>query len=118
MEKTKKLWIKETWVSVEESENDEGDDTTKRYGNGNSDIYETMHETPGELFKALQKEHGKCISKVYQDREAGSIQIGWVFEKKAVYSDTKTPYKQETWVEVHDKKPETKTTFFYTDFER
>jgi len=59
--------------------------------------YEPWTEDKGRLFKALQREYGRCISKVYCD--LNNEAVGWVFEKREKYSDDSQTYKLETWVE-------------------
>ena len=62
--------------------------------------------TLGKTFRYLQEEYGRCTGKMYRDRPDGSpVQVGWVFQKTARYSDTKEPYIQEVWVEVLKAKP-------------
>ena len=82
------LKIQETWVNK-----------TEGYSYGKSDWYEPFTDDLGELFKSLQREYGRCISKVYNDNIDGtSYPIGWVFEKRANYDDTNETYLQNTWV--------------------
>jgi hypothetical protein len=42
------------------------------------------------------------------DRDGGkrAMPIGWVFEKRAKYTDCDEMYMQETWVTVHAHAPE------------
>lgn len=64
-----------------------------------SDWYEPYTNNLGKLFKTMLKEYGRCVSKVYVNTpDGGADQIGWVFEKRAKYEDTKETYLQETWV--------------------
>ena len=86
-----KLLVQEEWVNA-----------TKGYRTGSSEIYETWCETVGELFKAMQKEYGRCKGKVYIGE---NTHIGWVFEKLEHYTDTNEPYLLETWVTVHNSPP-------------
>lgn len=61
----------------------------------------------GELFRAMRREHGRCVSKVFLDRPDGSAQhIGWVFNKRERYEDTGEPYLRETWVSVLERPDE------------
>jgi hypothetical protein len=50
------LWVTEDYVN-----------TTKGYRCGDSGPYETYTDKPGELFLAMQREYGRCKSKVYLD---------------------------------------------------
>lgn len=55
----------------------------------------------GQLFRSLQGEHGRCVSKVYiTTRTEEAVPVGWVFQKRREYEDTGKPYLAETWVEV------------------
>lgn len=87
--------VKETWVSVEGK---------KRYQIGTSGWYESFAEETGELFRACQREYGRCISRMYVDvavafHKAKAKAIGWVFEKRKQYSDCDKTYIQETWIQ-------------------
>jgi len=76
------------------------------YGLGSSGLYEPFTEDVGALFHALQREHGRCTSRVYVDGPAGEgIPIGWHFEKRARYGDTGEPYLLGTWVMLHEEEP-------------
>lgn len=86
---------------------------TKGYRIGESGVYEPFTDDVKKLFKSLQKEHGRCISKCYLETKAGDKQIGWVFQKREKYTDSAETFVKETWVMLHEKEPETKTTFHY-----
>lgn len=66
-----------------------------------SEPYETWTNDTGALFRELQREYGRCVSKVYVDREGGPVAIGWVFERTERYEDTGEPYVREVWVTLH-----------------
>jgi hypothetical protein len=90
------IYIQETWVN--------------RSGGhmiGENEPYETWCETVGELFRAMQQEYGRCISKMYVDKRDTSepLQVGWVFEQKDKYTDCNEEYLRETWVYVYKEKP-------------
>lgn len=90
---------------------------TENYICGDSDIYETFTNDIGVLFRAFQREHGKCISKQYIDLKDGETrQIGWVFQKKRYYEDTKEPYIAETWISVHTKQDTISRQSHYYNF--
>lgn len=95
-------------------------DRTRDLQFGDSGVYETCHDRPGELYRAMRAEYGRCMGKVYVDRpEGGEPQhVGWVFIKRDKYEDTGKPYLREVWVTVHARKPENKTKFFYADMEQ
>ena len=86
------LFIKEHWIN-----------RTENYSCGDSGLYETFTDNKGQLFKALQKEYGRCVGKMYVDKENKVYQCGWVFEKIKQYDDTNEKYIAETWVSLHDR---------------
>ena len=90
----KNLWIKETRVNK-----------TKGYQFGSSEWVETSADNLSTLFKQLQCEYGRCISRMYTDGNGHTTQYGWVFLKRARYEDTREVYLQETWVSVSLCKP-------------
>jgi len=52
---------------------------TKGYRFGESDPYEPWTEDTGNLFAALQKEYGRCVSRIYVDlTDAPAVPVGWV----------------------------------------
>lgn len=69
---------------------------------GDSEPQETFTDNVGRLFKFLQKEYGRCQSKVYIDTLSGVREIGWVFQKRVQYSDCKETYLQSTWITLFD----------------
>lgn len=83
--------ISETWVN-----------RTEGYTIGDSGIYETYTNDIDELFKSLEDEYGKFISKMYLESGGKSVEVGWVFSKTDYYEDTQEPYTKETWVEIKD----------------
>ena len=90
------LKIRETWVNASEG-----------YNCGDSDWYEPFTEDRGELFRACQREHGRCISNVYVDVPVAfyppkTKKVGWVFQKRAKYTDCENTYLQETWIELRE----------------
>lgn len=62
---------------------------------------ETFTDNIGELFKTLQREYGRCVSKMYRDLKDGStVIVGWVFSKQRQYEDCKGTYQHTVWVEL------------------
>lgn len=55
----------------------------------------------GCLFRRLSREFGRCLSKVYV---GAGTPVGWVFEKKALYDDTRETYIMETWVTITEER--------------
>lgn len=81
---------------------------------GSSDVYESRYETMGDLYRGLVKEFGRCVSKMYVDKKDGGAKcIGWVFEKRMKYDDSNETFMQETWISVHEQKPEVVKTVHY-----
>ena len=98
------LWVQESWLEVKGE---------KRFGIGDSDVYDSGMGTPGEIYKDALKQHGRCTSKVYVDTDGKPEQIGWVFLKRTKYQDSNETYLQETWVTIHDGPPVTTTKYSY-----
>lgn len=104
------LLIQETWVN-----------RTMGHGIGESGKYEPFTENVTTLYKSLLKEYGRCQSKVYIDRtptdyksNKGKVKaIGWVFQKRVKYEDSKDTYLQETWVTLYSAPDDVKTTVHY-----
>ncbi len=90
------LCLRETYVNV-----------TENCQSGKSDVYESFTDKIGTLFRSLQKEYGRCIGKVYIDVKDKAKQIGWIFQKRQSYTDVNETYLQETWIELHEREPET-----------
>ena len=88
------MLVKEVWTNG-----------TEGYRIGDSGYYEPWTTDTGQLFKAYQKEFGRCTSKVYVDKENGAQPIVWEFEKLVSYTDTGEPYLQLTWVVLHNTEP-------------
>jgi hypothetical protein len=86
---------------------------------GDSPVYETYCETTGELFRACQREHGRCIGAVYVDRPGAGeppMRVGWVFLKREAYDDApRETYLHETWIYVHVGPDEVTRTRRYVD---
>ncbi len=84
-------------------------DDGKRYGCGEDSIdlknsYLGEDATIGEIYRASQKEHGRCTGKVYIDTQSrGTISVGWVFVKRQQYDDSQETFLMETWVTLLDK---------------
>jgi hypothetical protein len=84
------IYIQETWI-----------DQKNKSIIGETDIYETFTDSKGKLFKALQNEYGRCISKIFVDESDGKQkQVGWVFEKKQKYDDINEFFILETWITI------------------
>ncbi len=96
------ILIRETWINA-----------TEGYCIGDSgEWYEPYISYRGNrtLFSTLQKEHGKCVGKMYVDLSNGMTRhIGWVFQKRRAYETRWNQregadgyYIAETWVEFKD----------------
>ncbi len=71
---------------------------------------EAFTDNRAKLFLAMQKECGRCISKMYRDTKSGTKEVGWVFSRREEYEDAhrfsdprKKTYVREVWVEVFDR---------------
>jgi hypothetical protein len=85
-----------------------GVNVTEGYRFAESPVYETGFDTPGEVYRASLREHGRCTGKVYVDKDGKALPVGWVFLRRAQYDDCKETYLQETWVTLHTS-PDTLT---------
>lgn len=97
------LYIQEEWVNASEG-----------YNLGSSEVYQTRFDDIGNLFRSLQCEYGRCISKVFIGNE-NPIAIGWVFEKRKKYDDCNKTFLLETWVTLHNEKPVKTITYDYKE---
>lgn len=79
---------------------------TKGYNYGSSDPYEPYTNNRGELFRAMQREYGRCTSRIYIDRLGSPpIAIGWYFQKRVRYEDAHSNkpdnyFIRGVWVEI------------------
>jgi hypothetical protein len=97
------LHIQETWINASEG-----------YSTGSTDVYESYTDDKGELFRSLQNEYGRCISRVYIDSKNGQPQaVGWVFQKRQKYDDSNDTFLLETWVTVHKSQPVKTVSYNY-----
>lgn len=80
---------------------------TKNHTFSKTDWYEPFTSDRGKLFRELQREYGRCGSKMYVDTPAGPKQTGWVFENKMEYTDYRGRgdryYVREVWVHVKEE---------------
>lgn len=84
------LYVEESYVNV-----------TKGVRYGESGLIESF-DTPGEIYRACLGEYGRCIGRMYIDRTDGGVQhVGWVFQKRVKYDDSRDTYLREVWVSVH-----------------
>lgn len=92
------LYVQESYVNE-----------TKGYRFGDSEWYETYTDNIGRLFRDMQKEYGRCVSRMYVDKTDGRvIPIGWVFQKRMEYEDSHDTYVREVWVQVSRTPVETR----------
>lgn len=87
------------------------------HGLGSSGIYESFTDNPGELFRSLSREYGRCTGRVYVDDEDGRAKpIVWIFVKRQPYEDEpERTYLHEVWVTLHERKPDVVTTYHYAE---
>jgi hypothetical protein len=84
------IYIQETWI-----------DQKNKSIIGETDIYETFTDNKGDLFRSLQNEYGRCVSKIFiDDLDGKTKQVGWVFEKKQKYDDVNEFFILETWIVI------------------
>lgn len=86
------IWIEESFVN-----------RTKGYRIHDSEIHDSDEDNVGRLYKSLSREYGRCVSKVFVDRQGKTKAVGWVFEKKMRYDDARGNdpddyYVREVWV--------------------
>jgi len=99
------LYIQEEWVNASEG-----------YHLGDSEVYETRFDNIGKLFRSLQREYGRCVSKCYVDTTEGkTLTIGWVFHKRKRYDDCNKTFLLETWVTLHNGEPVKTITYDYKE---
>ena len=94
---------------------------TKGYRFGESGPIESGIDDIGELFRSLQREYGRCVSKVYVDKDGGPgpIPVGWVFEKLMPYEDDSTDfYTREVWVTCLERADEVTRKRFPLDISK
>jgi hypothetical protein len=85
------IYCEEIWI-----------DQTRNVRYGVCGIYKTSADTPGELYRAMVREYGRCTSRVYIDStDAKPVAIGWVFVKRQQYEDSPETFLKETWVTLH-----------------
>ena len=87
---------------------------TEGYRFGDSDVYETWTNDRGKLFRDMQREYGRCKGKVWIDRDgAAPLQVGWVFQKRMQYEDSREWYTREVWVTLHTAPPTRSVKYHY-----
>lgn len=92
------LYISESHVNMDEG-----------YRYSDIEPYETMYDSLGDLYRAMRKKYGRCVSSMYVDHSdrVKTQKIGWVFLSRAQYDDTKETYLREVWVTVFVKDEDT-----------
>ena len=73
---------------------------------------EAYTDNVGDLFRCLQRAHGRCTGKVYVGE---GTPVGWIFQKRGRYSDSPEIYLQEVWVTLHEKPPQKSITYHYKE---
>lgn len=100
------ILIQETYVNA-----------TEHHQIGETDVYETFTSNKRDLFRSLQREHGRCKGYVYVDRDDSAKpprKVGWIFEKRRAYTDApRETYLAETWVTLHKRPPRKTVKYFY-----
>ena len=96
------LWVEETQVNE-----------TENHYTGDPVEYETFTDSRGELFRAYLQDGWRCTSKVYIGDPPNERPIGWHFEKKSEYEDTREPFMLGLWVTVLSEKTTVTRTSHY-----
>jgi hypothetical protein len=105
-------WVTEDQIQILNHNQDD----EKRYLLGYGEAYEVGDKTTGSIYKAFRKEYGRCVSKVYIDTPDGGVhQIGWVFQSRRQYDNSKETYILEVWISVMVSEPKITTTYEYVD---
>ena len=65
-----------------------------------SDIYTPYTNDSGVLYKALVKEYGRCLGKLYRDYNGQTLVSGWIFEKRMQYDDSDDTFLRHAWISV------------------
>ena len=91
---TKNLWIQTATFNKTEG---------SAISVGNAPV-ETEYKDKDALLTACEREFGKCTGKLYAYSKGKRVTVGWTFERKQKYSDTRKPYTQETWVTIYKDK--------------
>ena len=87
---------------------------TENCGIGESGIYESWMETPGEAYREFVRLYGRCQGKVWVDGPDGKpVHVGWVFVKRQKYDDSPETFLRETWITLHAKRPERTVEHFH-----
>lgn len=90
----------ETMVAAESYVNA---DVGLRYGE--SGWQETWTDDPGAIYRAAQREFGRCTGHVYADFGGKSYAVGWVFQGRTEYEGHTRPgeprtYLREVWISL------------------
>jgi hypothetical protein len=98
---------------------------------GEDPITETVHETPGELFRSLSGRDksrpwealGRCTGKVFVDGDDGEPRhVGWIFVARnpepVNRGDTQPTGLREAWVTVHTEPDTVVRTPHYAELGR
>jgi hypothetical protein len=113
------LWVQESFINA-----------TEGYNFGESPVYETSHTDVGKLFRSCMREYGRCVSRVYVDRDGEAMPVGWVFQKRMAYDQQRPRYDdwghllkpetyiREVWVTVLDADDSVTRVRHYRDLSR
>ncbi len=90
------------------------ENATENYIIGESGMVTPFTDDKAQLFRFLQREYGRCISKVYIDDNNNTARVvGWIFQKRTKYSDCNKTYLQQVWVTFHNSEPEHRVIYNY-----
>ena len=84
---------------------------------GSEEPFEPCTDNLKDLFKSLQKEHGRCTSKMYIDLPNGKVKhIGYCFKKKIKYDDFKEYFNRIAWITYLEEEDTVIRTKHYFNF--
>jgi len=70
------------------------------------DVEDVDETNPKKVFRLLQREYGRCSSKLYRDHPGRpAVAHGWVFRKRVRYTDCDEYFVQEAWCELFWEEP-------------
>jgi len=96
------LYCSESHVLVDNP----GKDNEQRIGLGEGEAYQTAHSKTGNLYRACQRQYGRCVGHVFVDANKTPRKVGWVFLQK---NPDQKGTLLETWVSVYLSPPVRKT---------
>jgi len=94
------MYLKEIYIAYPKG------DMEKGFRVRESGPYEASTDDVKRLFQSFQKKCGRCVSRVYTDKDGESKPTGWVFRKRMQYEGIDSKFILETRVILHEKPDE------------